>query len=447
MALGAAFAALLGGLLWLGWEAGWQSPRHQASTLVRDAETARQEGKLEQAIRRYSSAEDSYRNLLGSRLPQPDRAALRLALARVQTCLGEVREEARESDAAVAALTDARQALEDLRAGDPDRAEYTLLLAEVRHNMGVCCTHQKKPEKAKEHFQAGLDLRVAVWPSQQESREYRRDLARSYGYLGDAELVLGEFDKAWENYAKAEELREPLARELVGGKVDIEARCLHARDFGNKAGYHERQGNMGEAVKYHKVRLEYYRTKLLDKLPGAFLTERADTKVELAGLELDRPNGDLPSIPGLLDEAETEYAWLLEEDPEAAPLKAGLAQIHVTRGTYHHRQGNRAKAEAELDMAHSLLQDLENKKRMRPDDYYNRAVVHALRLALLPSGKARAGSKHTAKAVEDLKQAVEKGFNHRRRLERDPRLAALRRERPKEFQRILDSITGPKQAS
>jgi eukaryotic-like serine/threonine-protein kinase len=422
-------ALLAAGLLWAGWGA-YRAPRDKARAAVAAAEAHRQKGDRIHAIDAYTIAKDQLTALANGRLPAPDGPTLRYDLARVQTQLGALREEAREYEAAGEALQAARDLLDALRQSDPRRPEYTLWLAEVHHNLGNCDADRNRLPDAKGHYEQSLALRRELFQADPKSRVYRRDLARSYGYLGDAQLLLGDCAAALASYQEAETLRTALAEE---DPADVDALCLHARDFGNAAGYYDLIGRPADALDHLRRRLAYYRDHagvLGDRLPGAYQTERANTALMIAQLELDLPDVPPDEVPGRLRQARDEYARLLDgesEDQAAAPLQSGLARIHVAWGKYFWRQGRPGEAANELRAAQKLFESLEARGKAGADDDYAWAVAYAVQGELAQGGE-RTGARTLA--VEKLKRAVKDGFGNAKGLERDVAFAGLKHPCP-----------------
>jgi tetratricopeptide (TPR) repeat protein len=412
-----------------------------AAGWVEEAQKSRDKGACQQAINRYTAAEAQYRAILNSPFPRLDRPNLRLALAGVQTHLGELQEEARDPDAAEATLRSAEEILTQLRQGAA-RPEYTLLLAEVRHNLGVHFSNKNRWSESRDHFAEGLKLRQGLWVLQSGDRGYRRDLARSYGYLGDAQLMLGEATEAWKSYEQAEELREELARETPDNP---NALCLHARDFGNKGFYYDWLGQSEKSIGWHQQRLQYYRDQaahLGARLPGAYQTERAETAVSIAELELDLSRDHWQDVPDLLSRARDEYVLLLEgESEEQSPpsLRAGLAQVRLAWGKYYHGRRQTAEARTEVAEAQKLLRSLEASRKARPDDFYRLAVTYALQSEWAAAPAERTSAQ--TRAVDWLGRAVAEGFHHVKRLQRERSFAGLQQSMPKAWTEILASIT------
>jgi tRNA A-37 threonylcarbamoyl transferase component Bud32/tetratricopeptide (TPR) repeat protein len=441
----AAVAAVVGvlgvALLRAGWE-GYQEPRREADRWVLLAEKARDEGDHKNAIHYYTDAVPRYEELLNSSLPRWNRAGLRLALARVQTRLGELQEEARDPVAAEAALRAAEATLEGLRKAAPANPEYTLQLAEVHHLLGSHFSTQNKWTEAKDHFAQGLRLREELRGSQWRTEGYRSDLARSYGYLGDVQILLGEAAEGLDSYRKAEQLRAELAEE---NPDDPKALCLHARDFGNMGSYYDRMGDPQKALDSYRQRVRYYQENadaLGPRLPGAFETERIDAAVAVAELELDQADRVPATVPQLLGQAAAEYRLLLngEAEDKAPPgLVAGLAELHLLWGKYYCRQDQAEKAREELRAAKALYQSLEDAKKAQSDDYYYWAAAYALQSELVAANPEQRISAQT-RAVDRLRKAVKEGYNHRKQLERDRSFSALRQARPEDYQKIVADL-------
>jgi tetratricopeptide (TPR) repeat protein len=434
-AVGATCVLLAVGLLWAGWRA-YRTPRDTAYAAVRSAEAYRKEGDRRRALENYSLAKNQFGGLVNSPWPWPDRPALRYGLARALTALGELYDEAREPREAEASLEEAGAQLAALPTGDARHPEYTLCLAEVHHNLGNLFADQDDWDRAQEHYEQSLELRRRLVAADERNPVYRRDLARSYGYLGDAQLALGAFAEALHSYREAEKLRAELAAE---NPEDVEALCLHARDFGNMGDYYDRLGRPETAAEFYRRRLAYYQEKVAprcDRLPGEYQTERADTALALAELDLDRPGRPPSEVPELLRQAQAEYTQLLNGEPEdaAAPLVAGLAEIHVAWGKYHHFRERHDAAAAELKAAQHLFESLDDRNKARADDYYYWAVTYALQ-GERAQGAERAGAQ--ARAADKLKLSVRHGFNQLARLERDRSFAGLKKARSREFDDIV----------
>jgi tetratricopeptide (TPR) repeat protein len=428
-----AAACLVPVLLLAGFWAFYLAPRNEARREAERAKSSRLRGDRIEALAHYENARQQYTNLLGGYLPCPDRLSLQLALAETQTWRGVLLEAERQPDKAEAALDETRNLLEGLSAADRARRESRLLLAEVYHNLGIHFGNLVRPRQALDNYQKGLWLRLELREEMGNQPGYRRDLARSYGYMGDTQLELGRVDEARQSYAEAEKLRAQLVADNPG---DADALCLHARDFGNLGYLYDWTGDADRAVQKYREQLAVYEPLPADRLPGDYLTERADTRVTIAELELDRPR-PAADVARLLDEAEAEYrrCWgddALERGSPAA--KAALARVAVARGKYHFLRKEDAAATQALAAAERLLTQLRDEKAYQPADLYRLALVKALDHQLA----GRGGDDFLA--LDLLQAAVRGGFKHLEQLKRDRGFEQLRQSRPEKFREVVAAV-------
>ncbi len=396
-----------GGLVW------WQNGKIGRAVASAEAgEKAYEEGNRRGAIDEFKLARTRYENLVNDS-SMWNRSQHRLALARVNLWLGKLHVEERDA-AAATFLTAAEDLLESLRAS-VDRPEYSLVLAEVYHNRGIHYGNTGDLKKAEENYTKGLSQRLSAPKVLQQDPEFRRNLARSYGYLGDAQIELGNLTGAEQSYTSAYKLREELANEQP---ESLDAQCLHARDFQNFGKLYARGGQVGEAIKEHGKRLDYYAQHLAPfspLLPGEYKTERAGTYCDIAELELDRPE-PAADTPKLLDKAKAEYDLLRDgaDEMKCSPdIQAGLARVYVCQARLYHRQGNAVEQVREAaERAVKLLTQLDDDGKAQPSDYYNLAVAYAL-------GKTSDSGENRVLALDRLKKAIRKNYSDRPRLERD----------------------------
>ncbi|MDB5310024.1 MAG: hypothetical protein JWO38_4226 [Gemmataceae bacterium] len=426
-----------------------QDRRGKTAEKVRAAESrraeaaqARQAGDRGEEFKSLNAAAKQYEELLQLGPAAEIGPGPRCDYGKILTRLAELHEEDRNPADAEKTLEDARKVLDGAKV---ETSEIALARAEVEHIWGVHFMNDGRHDKARERYLKGRDLRVRLWEEKKDDREYCRDLARSHGYLGDVQLVTDPVGSALDSYLRAKELRQALAEK---DPQNVEAQCLHARDFGNLASAHEWQGgeeDLDKAGKAHRDRLDYYlrHVEPLPKLlPAAHLTERADTRVALAELLLDRPAPPAPEIAELLGRAEEEYTRLRDKDSEktcSAPIKAALARLHVVWGRFHHLRGKETEARGRLQAAKELFTILDDDEKAQPEDYYHLAVVQTL-LGVLPTTSEFDRLNHQLLALDRLEKAVRKGFRNQKRLERDLGLALLGRAHPRRFGEIIADL-------
>src|SRR5205823_5120373 len=127
-------------------------------------------------------------------------------------------------------------------------------------------------QTALQKYQESLAIRSDLQKQHPEKRTYRRDLARSYGYMGDTQLKLGLQAEASQSYKKSEELRQTMVDE---NDSDIEAKYQLARGKGNWATLWEWSGEPRKAITAHRERLKYMESFAAAKVPAGFLTDKA----------------------------------------------------------------------------------------------------------------------------------------------------------------------------
>src|SRR5205085_8906134 len=104
----------------------------------------------------------------------------------------------------------------------------------VHHLFGILYDSRKKRKEAVKEYLDGLAIRKKLTEAEPSNRSFRRDLARSHGYLGDTYLELGDTTKAWDAYRESEVIRQKLADEDA---ADAEARFQLARSYSNEGYY------------------------------------------------------------------------------------------------------------------------------------------------------------------------------------------------------------------
>src|SRR5262249_2520153 len=134
----------------------------------------------------------------------------------------------RERDAAVKVLEQARAGLEELTAQQPDRPDWQLILAEAYHKLGEVYSQCNEWQKSLGSYHKGLEIRIQLVKKDETNRTYWTDLARSHGYLGDVQLVLGMLKDAEDSYSRAENVRKQLVEDKG---TDLPARFQLARSY------------------------------------------------------------------------------------------------------------------------------------------------------------------------------------------------------------------------
>jgi Protein kinase domain len=371
-----------------------------------------------------------------------DRTALKterdLAAATAWTLQAEMHVERREYADATKALNEARDVL-----GGED-TPHRLLLAEVHHVEGNCHADQDRWTEAILSYERGRDIRreIDLPEGHPAYRRYLRDLARSHGYLGDAQTRTHRVADAKASYEEARKLRAKLAE---SGKD--EDKLFHARDDGNFAELAEWRGpdHLAEALLHRRNRVAYYQDHLghLPVLPRHHRTERTETLTGLVELLLDLPDESGPKVEdrfrearGLLDRAGDEFLALRDAGAEAEPkVVASQARWRLAQARYELVWSRATFRPARREETHHFLKDaekayrtLDREKKANTDDYYNWAAVLALRgrLESDATGKDRARIAQFILALDRLEKAREMGYCKVERMKRDNAFAAMR---------------------
>jgi serine/threonine-protein kinase len=399
------------------------------------AEEFWQQGRTHDAQDHYSRARDVYASLVTEFAAGRDLFNVHLQLCHVHTQRGILLLRLRLWQAAEEEFERARQLLTDLPEDHPEQARRQLQLAEVFHNLGVLQNNRGTSDcrkKALEYYELGRQVRAELLKQDGGNRDYRRDLARSYGYLGDTQLALGMESQAWDSYDEALQLREGLARK----REDLEAQYQLGRSKGNTGRYWEWLGKPEKALAAYRDQHAYL-TNLPPHEPlAAFQTDLANCCLELARLELDSSQAPAEEARRLLEQALTVYERLLAASPQDRTLLSLRARATTELGKYHVRQGDAKAAEQTLRGA---VRDLEDRLREPPvlaDDRYYLAAASAL----LNQAASLAGQspEDDGLALRELERAVADGFHNVARLLHDYAFRDLH-EKPR-FKSLIQKI-------
>lgn len=381
---------------------------------------------------------------------------LRIDRAHVACLRGSIlRRESSRWEEANRAFEAAREDLEAL--GETTFTDLELrrrrLLAEVYHGLGTLCGSYQTAEKCKEslqHYHKALQIRQALCAEAAANRDYQRDLARSYGFMGDTQLDLGDEAGAKESYREAARLRASLIDQIPPDQRDelLDALCQHARDPGNLANFYERTRQPKEAREEYLRQLAFYQEWLAPRtahLPGEFWVDRAGSLVTLANLELDMGTPPEKALQHL-EAALAEYDGLLgklsggETDAE---LELEVAWAHLVRGKAHFLTGKREQAQEDFK---SVLQVLKNQKALDASGHYHRALAEAW-LGRLAEEGSRQEIARNASAVSALEEAEKRGFNHLPRLEREKGFERVRKatETREDYEAVVKKLRRSKE--
>lgn len=440
-----------GGLAWTVY-AGYQermpwirSVRETAEAHVVAGRKAAQHGLRSQALESYTLALDRYRELIHTKHFLSDRSTLNLAHAEVRIQRGILLREQQQLTAAEEEFEAARLDLQMLERELGNLPARRLLLAEVYHNLGILYNARGTPEsqdRALQHYQQGLVLRKELVADAPSDRVYRRDLARSYGYMGDTELQRGRHSDAASSYENAAQLREQLVAEVRAADLPerelIEALCQRSRDFGNMAAFHDWVGDLELAIRAAEQRRRYFEQEAFPALlPGPFRTDRVDALLILAELRLQQQAEPEPDLLQLLTTARTECDRLLAklDARDSLDVLSSRAGVDLAEATYQIRRGQRAEAQRLLEGVVETFRRVEAGGIADANDLYRHAKAEAM-LAALATEPADRGF-HEALALDRLAAASARGFHNHAHREREPSLRDLRQSRPELFRKAV----------
>jgi serine/threonine protein kinase len=406
----------------------------EAEQEVAAAREAERKGDRGAALEKYALAREKFNELIAA--PGHLRPLrLRLARAEVYQRRGAIlSRDPRDFRQARDEYDLARAELESLQAKYPRDPERRRLLAEVYHGLGVLCSNQQTHDRQRESlafYRMALPLRQELCQEYPDNRDYLRDLARNYGFMGDTQLELDDEAGAKDSYDQAALIRDRIIGLVPANRTFelIDALCQRARDYGNLGNYLERISQPHKALEQYLRRADFYRNSPqlagLSRLPGEFWTDRADNLVTIADLQMDL-TGAVGDSLALVGDALKEYAILatsLRPGEKNRELESSVAQALLVRGQAYSLAGKADLARDDLIRARDDLYQLTAAGEPQASDLFNLAVAHAWLGRLAGPGK---DATDNGAALAKLREAVNRGFNHLPRLERERGFQRLR---------------------
>ncbi|MFO0811225.1 MAG: protein kinase [Gemmataceae bacterium] len=412
----------------------WSQRDLLADACLRLGDLLGKTGNKDRAIVAFEKARGIYGDLALGPDAKPE---YRVNLARTHLECGKQFRDLGDAAKARAEYDAARAGFAALTTESPDRPEYRMYLAEVWHQLGVLLGDDAATKtEALDAYAKGRELRKALCDEFPTADEYRRDLARSHGYIGDVELDLGQLAAADASYWESHRLREQLAKQP-------EDRMQLGRSWGNFGNYQARVRAYSTALDFLE-KSRHVQQDLVKEAPSftEYQSDLAGTLCRIAELKLLQQKP--ADAAGPLQEAFNRYATLQAIDPKNAGVRLGLVECHVLRALAA-LATNRAAAGPELDAARPLVEEL-CKQRGTAVDFYYRAALAALD-AERPALAAKERRELHDRANDALKQAIQKGYRrkHPDDLRRDRAFQSLRdTEGFAEVLRAYDATTRPK---
>jgi hypothetical protein len=411
-------AAVSGLLVWQLY-AGHRTYQERVNDLTVKAEEAVGRGSGlagQEALEALTDARTFYRQL--QRESPPDPLGLERKVAQLTRDLGLRYRQNYNPAAAAREFREAQRLYAALAEARPGEPEWGASLADALHWEGVALLDEKKHAEAWKRFEDSRRVVEALPESGESGRGRLRLLARCYGWRGDVELELNRVAEAKNSYDTALSHRETILSTYEGGTA-VE-RYEYARSLGNTGYYHDWVGEFEQAVEAYKNS-----NKSLAECPpppsDEFNFDLADGLMGLAELELDRPGTPRQQEIG---------QWLLRagQDYERYGSPPGrAARLRAARGKFLYLTGQPRDARGDLGEAVGRYNELIVENRDQPQDMYRLAQCHAVLARLAADAEQR--DYHEVAALLRLREAVQRGFLHLRKVERDRAFEALRGRR------------------
>jgi serine/threonine-protein kinase len=440
------------------------APREKlVDACLRLGKLIRKTGKLTDAHGALDRAEQLSQGLIKHRTQEP-----RLAhqLSRVLLERGRIHEEMGLTAKAQKDYQAARECLERLHKGDPGNPEYQRDLGEVLHLLAGLSANADTATAHKEAlalYHRALELRKAAERRADAKPEDRADLARTYGYLGDLLLDMGQLADADVAYWRSQHIREQLAS--ANDSDPDEANFQLARGYANFSGYQTRTGALATAAFFLDKSLDL-RKKLVRENPGVtvYQTDLAGARISRAELLLHMRKEAGPDwrrrALDLAQEADRIYQQQREQkkgNEDAPGIQLGLVQAHTLRARLlADDRPSEGKVMGILGEAGKMADNLLKgrgeaealPRAIMIEALYQRAMIDALLAELVARRPVATDTKSLREnALKELEQAYQKGFGriHPDNVRRERAFQSLR-DQP-EFQKILSGLPAAGQAA
>jgi serine/threonine-protein kinase len=372
----------------------------------------------EQAIADLQKAEKLY----SAPSSAADKLERDLRLAQNHISQGRLFIQRDELDRALAVLTSAATSLEQLQKSQPVNNVLQRHLAEAYHCTGEVHLNRRTEGaarrqallEAEDKFNQGKNIRENLVKNSvgEERRNHERDLARSWGYLGDVYRYQGAVAQAGQAYEESKRLRERLYSNKPG---DPEHRFQFARGLGNfgelERGY---RGNLKNAI-VQLSQAERIQRDLTDDFQDVvnFWIDLAGTESTLAEIYLFAAQDDpsqateqLKLARNAAQQAIKIYSSLLRQNVPGAAR--GLAQCSIALAILD-RDFSPSDSEQHIHDAETFVAKLGSEAELSSSEMVTVAMLRSLQ------GRPEV-------ALQALGEAVERGENTAFRFEQHQNL-------------------------
>jgi eukaryotic-like serine/threonine-protein kinase len=293
-------------------------------------------GKKDLARQAFDRSIDFFRRLLGND-PENWKWKRELASTLIERGAMSVRDFQTYSEARKE-LLEAQGLLRSVHEGEPGDLAAINRLAETHHLMGEVLGGENDPFGAIAAYRKAIELRNPLREQHATYPQFKRDLARDYGYLGDVQIKAGQMSEADASYWESHELRGGNLPAEEVRKLPDEARFQLARSWQNLADFQLEQRFFDTAIGFAKKSLELRESLVsenkADKLLSIDLAQSqrwaADLYLQKAILA-DPLQRKRSLVEGLLflNSARARYDELYQFDKQPVDVQRGRAEVRL----------------------------------------------------------------------------------------------------------------------
>jgi serine/threonine-protein kinase len=400
--------------------------------------------KLTEAEREFQRALALQKKLLETDPANPDYQS---DLARTYSDLGSVHELRGQFTEAEQLYLQSLEVANKMSKASSDLPLHRRNVANTYYGLGRLYVAQRQLTKAEQSWQQAIRIYKKNIETDASQPKYRRDLGSSYHNLAVTYSWSGRLGEAEQEYLRALAVKKPLAEEYQD-VPDYQADLARTRgDLGHV--YAER----GDTVRAEREYLAF--RDISKKLHDAYL------KIPLYQLDLARAYGylgDLYQRQGKNAEAEQSFQVgvdlaqeLADAHPDNADYKTWLQKLKTRKARQKAdqlaRQGDHAAASA-------AVQPLVEAKQSSGSTLYDAACIYSLCSAaarkdgmLATAERDKLAEQYASRALDLLRQAIQKGYKDTEHMKKDKDLDALRdREDFKKLVAELEAAKPPEKA-
>ncbi len=396
-----------------------------AAAHVRVGEIIDQIGSKDDALKAFQTALGMYESLDGA-APSLSNRSYRVGQARCHLRTAMIQAEHGEAERSLSSYERSIALLEELNRDRPGEPQCRADLALAHHYMARILMKQGSAEGAMRHQRAAIDLRKSLAEAFPKQVSYRIDLSLSLSNLGNVLARAGQNAEALDAVSEANSIQRSLVREHP---EDPQLQATLALSTRGLAILLNTLGRWKESRPLYVEPVDIM-DRLVAQNPAVteFRRMLATAASELGQLLIDHDEieAGLNALAKARDQAET----VRTTSPNDVTNLNALASIHRGIGKALARQGKTVEALGSLRQAIGI-----GERIAAEDSLFTYDLACALALFGEFAGQDRSGTgkesnKSSAhyfdKAMEVLRQAVDRGWREADWTERDPELGSLR---------------------